>query len=222
MDKNAQRIDRLNRKLRSLKVPATFAAFQEWCRPWALAAASGRSKRANDRLAERQELAQQLYARTVEGEPPAANPELGPCWLWTGARMKRGYGTVSIAGRTQYVHRVFYEQIIGKIGEGLETDHKCRVLHCINPRHLEAVTGAENKRRAAEARTHCRRGHAFTEENLTGFEKRLGRRQCRTCTNERQVKLRAKREAEQKASKKGAANVATVGLGDLKKGSLAA
>lgn len=198
--------------MRRAKV-STFAAFQEWCRSLQMAVASGRSKRLTERLAERKTLLQELYARTEEGVPPAAHPELGPCWLWTGARTKRGYGTICVGGKTEYAHRVLYGLLIGKMGEGLETDHKCRVRHCINPRHLEAVTSAENMRRVAEARTHCKRGHAFTDDNLTGFEKGLGRRQCRMCTNERS-KRRARRATAGAAGNCGRGDADGCGRGD--------
>lgn len=40
-----------------------------------------------------------------------------------------------------------YEKYAGSISDGLELDHKCRNTPCINPRHLEPVTHAENMRR---------------------------------------------------------------------------
>lgn len=104
----------------------------------------------------------------------------GGCWLWEGAQNGGGYGRF----KNEIAHRYAYTVVVGPIPEGLELDHLCRVHGCVNPSHLEAVThkenilrgvgwGAQNKRK-----THCKRGHEFTEANTV----REGRsRRCRTC-----------------------------------------
>jgi len=61
-------------------------------------------------------------------------------------------------------HRWAYETCVGSINDGLQIDHLCRVRECVNPDHLQPVTHAENMRRAR--RTHCRRGHELTPENV--------------------------------------------------------
>jgi hypothetical protein len=75
----------------------------------------------------------------------------GGCWEWRGAITTDGYATLSIAGRTVYAHRFSYESLVGSIPDGLVLDHLCRVRHCVNPQHLEAVSNAENVRRGVEA-----------------------------------------------------------------------
>lgn len=73
------------------------------------------------------------------------------CWLWTGSTNgkypKFSAGTVD--GRTVlvYAHRWSYEHFVGAIPEGLQIDHLCRVVTCVNPEHLEPVTSSENKMR---------------------------------------------------------------------------
>lgn len=69
------------------------------------------------------------------------------CWLWTGASIPNGYGTIGVNQKTQMVHRVAYELTKGKIPGRLYLDHLCRNKLCVNPDHLEPVTNAENVRR---------------------------------------------------------------------------
>lgn len=85
------------------------------------------------------------------------------CWLWTGTVGPTGYGQIGSdtdRKRMLYAHRVSYELHVGPIPAGLEIDHTCHTddpecpggpcLHrrCVNPKHLEPVTTAENQRRA--------------------------------------------------------------------------
>lgn len=75
------------------------------------------------------------------------------CWLWEAGITTAGYGTLSIASRTHYAHRLAYEHFIGPIEDGMVIDHLCRMRHCVNPAHLEVVTNAENLRRGYVSRT---------------------------------------------------------------------
>lgn len=120
----------------------------------------------------------------------------GGCWVWTGTRNAKGYGLLRVKGdrgwRTVRAHRFAYELLVGPIGEGLQIDHLCFNKACVNPAHLEPVTGAENVRRAFarekngnhySTRTHCKRGHEFTPENTKLL--RSGSRSCRACASMR-------------------------------------
>lgn len=114
-----------------------------------------------------------------DGPVPDYAPELGPCWLWTGATTV-GYGRFRGSG----VHRMAYEELVGPIPDGLVMDHLCRVRHCVNPAHLEPVTLAENVRRGLSGRyqaskTHCPQGHEYSPENT--YVTKVGQRKCRTC-----------------------------------------
>lgn len=116
------------------------------------------------------------------------------CWLWTASKKPKGYGEFSVDGSLVYAHRFAYEAVVGPIPAGLTLDHLCRVRHCVNPTHLEAVTNRENNLRgesqsAAHARkTRCPQGHEYAGENLIVYR---GARQCRECRNRRKREQRA-------------------------------
>lgn len=126
--------------------------------------------------------------------------ETETCWLWTAGTSNRGYPVFD--GNSAY--RFSHETHIGPIPDGYEVDHLCRVPLCVNPDHLEAVTPAENRRRAKRARRpnprgtrlggYCAHGHEFTDEN-TYVIPSTGRRWCRECgrrrTNAYRMQLRA-------------------------------
>lgn len=72
------------------------------------------------------------------------------CWLWASTLNRKGYGTIRAGGSAPkrfLAHRVAYQLVVGAIPAGLQLDHLCRVRHCVNPAHLEAVTARENLRR---------------------------------------------------------------------------
>src|ERR1043166_2281264 len=112
----------------------------------------------------------------------------GDCIVWTGALDWKGYGKVGLNGQVLGAHRVAYKLVHGDIPDGLQVNHLCRNRACINPGHLNLVTSRENTmhprsesitKHNAE-KTHCLRGHPFTQENTY---RRPGEkeRECRTC-----------------------------------------
>lgn len=72
------------------------------------------------------------------------------CWIWTGTlNGKYGNFNLSIGGRNQVLaHRISFLLADGVIPKGFELDHLCRNTICVKPKHLEAVTHAENIRRS--------------------------------------------------------------------------
>lgn len=89
-------------------------------------------------------------AKTIKDGPLSDDrPDLGPCWIWVGKVNQFGYGRFNVDHLEVQAHRWSYEHHVGPIPNGLEVDHLCFVRNCVNPKHLEAVTGLENQRRAA-------------------------------------------------------------------------
>ena len=78
----------------------------------------------------------------------------GECWLWTGAKLKSGYGKFGKGGKYdgwELAHRAAYEMFVGPIPEGHTVDHLCWNPSCVRPSHLQAVTpqaNSENRRGA--------------------------------------------------------------------------
>ena len=66
------------------------------------------------------------------------------CWIWTGVPNSAGYGTISVNKRPMLTHRFAYELLVGEIPEGLQLDHQCHVLTCVNPNHLKPVDTKRN------------------------------------------------------------------------------
>lgn len=97
------------------------------------------------------------------------------CWLWTGRIQTGGYGQMTIKGKHVLVHRVLYTELVGPIPEGMDLHHACETKACVRPSHMELVPHAKHKG-DKHRRTHCKRGHPLTPENVD-------RGRCRTCSN---------------------------------------
>jgi hypothetical protein len=79
------------------------------------------------------------------------------CWIFGGKLDKDGYGRLNarVDGKhtTIRAHKVVWETFFGPLPPELTLDHlDCIGKACCNPDHLEAVTRAENSRRAQERR----------------------------------------------------------------------
>jgi len=97
------------------------------------------------------------------------------CWNWKGYT-NYGYAHGSIFGKNGRIHRIFFEHYKEKVPPKKLLHHICHNKRCINPEHLEAVSDLEHQ--ARHPRTHCKRGHEFTEQNTRIYD---GKKHCRTC-----------------------------------------
>lgn len=148
-----------------------------------------------------------LYAKTRRpGSPPrivcdeAPCHKMGtPCHVFRGSKNKRwGYGQVRFRNTMARVHIYVWELENGPVEEGKILDHQCRVRACCNNDHLREVTYQVNCTENIEgaswqilkAKTHCLRGHEYTEENT--LRRKSGSRTCLACKRERNREFKKK------------------------------
>jgi hypothetical protein len=122
----------------------------------------------------------------------------GECWEWTGAAMHDGRGRISLRGVPRAAPRVSWLLATGENAAGYVC-HACDNPACVNPAHLWVGTALDNMRdKSAKGRhyntrkTHCHRGHEFTDENTYRVR---GGRMCKQCTKESRARLRATKGA---------------------------
>jgi hypothetical protein len=114
------------------------------------------------------------------------------CWLWQGSVDGGGYGRIYVEGQSQKIHRISAHLYLGYDLDDKKHDvlHNIACSHprCWNPEHLYIGTHQSNMQDKTFTqtannqntyKTHCVRGHEFTEENtyISNRNKRL----CKEC-----------------------------------------
>jgi hypothetical protein len=159
--------------------------------------------------AHRQRVRERLLSRAVVDLHGPRPVDDAPCWFFSQPNGKRtGYAQFSVGKQKGlHAHRVAYELWCGEIPPGAEIDHLCHPgdgscppetcphRRCVNPAHLSTATSQANTLRGATlaaanaAKTHCDKGHEFTEENT--YVDRRGGRYCRACGRDKDRRMRA-------------------------------
>lgn len=147
-----------------------------------------------------------FWAKVNKDGPIGYNPDLGQCWVWTGAVNPAGYGCCAIGTYGESLaHRYSYIETMGKIRRGLVLDHLCRNPPCVRPDHLEAVTHEINMKRGIwpTPKTHCPQGHPLSGDNLYINPTSRGTgKVCRECTRISGRAYKQRKREERAAAKR--------------------
>lgn len=112
---------------------------------------------------------------------------VGSCWQWLGCTDGGGYGMITLR-KAKRVHRVSFVLYFGEIQNKMVIDHTCRNRSCFNPEHLREVSRVQNTLENSisipainKAKTHCRKGHELSADNIYTQPRKPRERYCRKC-----------------------------------------
>lgn len=118
-------------------------------------------------------LSPKFWSKVAVGDP-------SNCWIWARGEGREGLRALLHGGRlTEPAHRFAYLSVRSRIPKGLELDRLCRNPICVNPEHLEPVTGRENTLRGEGPATVSARKTRTRASGLdtaaAGIRRRFGR-----------------------------------------------
>ena len=118
---------------------------------------------------------------------------------WPGKRWRRcklhpttGSKYLRLAYKDQFVfvHRLVYRKFHGPLRRSKQVDHKDGNRQNNRASNLQQLTPRQNIRKYWDAKTHCKRGHELTGENVYSRPDRKASRLCRMCQRLREIKNR--------------------------------
>jgi len=146
--------------------------------------------------------------RSFEEHLASIVPDENGCWLWPGHVNGGGYG---VTGRHTPAHVKSYRRHVGPVPRKHDVGHichddddscqdwrTCTHRRCVNPTHLKVQTRSENLLARPYRKTHCKRGHELTPDNVYVIPQ-TGSRQCIPCVRivsaEYRERVRADRQS---------------------------
>lgn len=82
----------------------------------------------------------------------------GECLVWTGAKIRGGYGQMWAGGKVVLVHRWAWIEVNGPVPVGMEVDHVCHNAACANITHLRLANRSQNMQNLGGAMSNNRSG----------------------------------------------------------------
>ena len=135
-----------------------------------------------------------LIERFFQKVDKSGNLDFPDCWIWTGGKTSKGYGSFSYyPGKSAIgAHVSSYLFHIGEVPKGMLVCHHCDNPPCVNPEHLFRDTNSGNMKdmfkkdrqgSSSRKRTHCRKSHSFDEFGVYERRKKDGStyRMCAEC-----------------------------------------